>query len=113
MSGIATMRANFASDGHEPDPASVVERTHDGSEGVESDCTNDNVRTPSVAKSSASRVMATNDELRRRMSTPRVVASVVGIASAGGKLAVRAASVHWRASPDESQFNVCDDLAPR
>jgi hypothetical protein len=106
------MRANFASDGHEPDPASV-ERTHDGSDGVESDCTNDNVRTPSVAKSSASRVMATNDELRRRMSTPRVVASVVGIASAGGKLAVRAASVQWRASPDESQFNVCDDLAPR
>ena len=58
-------------------------------------------------------VMATNDELRRRMAIPRVVASVVGIASAGGKLAVRAASVQWRASPDESQFNVCDDLAPR
>jgi len=57
--------------------------------------------------------MATNDELRRRMAIPRVVASVVGIASAGGKLAVRAASVQWRASPDESQFNVCDHLAPR
>jgi|TARA_B110001450_G_scaffold188855_1_gene176942 hypothetical protein len=58
--------------------------------------------------------MAINDELRRRMSTPRVVASVVGIASAGSKLAVRAASVQWRAAPDESQFSiVCDDLAPR